>query len=438
MDDENRDVWLYMPCGLVRVARSELDAWAQSPQRTIRTTVFDALDGVRTAVAAAPYGPPVTKASDGKIWFTPLDGLTVIDPRHLPRNELPPPVYIEQVTADDNVHDATALREGVLRLPPNVRDLAIEYTALSLAVPEKVRFRIKLEGQDLDFRELVNERRARYTNLPPGNYRFVVKAANESRVWNETGAFVDFVIPPAFHQTAWFRILCAAAAAALLFAAYRIRVGVLERRQRLQADAQEQERARIAGELHDGVLQHLSAVTLGLGAVRYTIPPDSPATGELARAEGKLVQIGRDIRYLSHELHSAMLQEAGLARALASYCEEFGAARRIAVSCVADAGATALAPRAALALYRIAQEALGNIAKHANAKHVEVRLERADRVVRLTVSDDGTGFVHGSSGKSGGVGLANMRARVRALDGRLEIESHPGRGTTIRAEVPDR
>jgi signal transduction histidine kinase/ligand-binding sensor domain-containing protein len=439
MDDDDQSVWLYMPCGLVRVSRAELDAWAKSPERTIHTTVFDASDGVRTIGSTmSSYGPPVTKAPDGRIWFTPLDGLTVIDPRHLPHNDLPPPVHIEQVTADGQPHDAAAVRDGTLRLPPSVRDLAIDYTALSFAVPEKVRFRIKLEGQDQDFREVVNERHVRYTNLPPGNYRFLVKAANDSGVWNEAGASVDFIIPPAFHQAAWFRALCVVALAALLLAAYRIRVGVLERRQRLQLDAQEEERARIAGELHDGVLQHLSAVTLNLGALRYRIPPGSPAKDELARAGVKLVAIGRDIRHLSHELHSGMLQEAGLAQALSSYCAEFSTARGIAVSCGADAGGTALAPRAALALYRIAQEALGNVAKHANAKQVQVRLERADGVVRLTVSDDGTGLVNAGSGESGGVGLVNMRARLRALDGRLEIESQPGRGTTIRAEVPDR
>jgi signal transduction histidine kinase len=201
-----------------------------------------------------PYGPAVTKAADGKIWFTPFDGVTSIDPRHLPHNDVPPPVHIEKITADDVVFDATAVSGGRLRLPAHVSDLAIEYTALSLAAPEKVRFRIKLEGQDRDFRELVNERHVRYTNLPPRSYRFLVKAANDSGVWNEDGAVVDLIIPPAFHQTTWFRALGVAAVGALLWAAFRIRVGVLERRQRLLIDAQEEERARIAGELHDGVL----------------------------------------------------------------------------------------------------------------------------------------------------------------------------------------
>src|SRR3989442_4539237 len=90
------------------------------------------------------------------------------------------------------------------------------------------------------------------------------------------------------------------------------------------------------------------------------------------------------------------------------------------------------------ALFGIDQEALGIVGKHSKAKQVRVRLMRADGVVRLTVSDDGIGFVPGRGGDSGGVGLVNMRERVRQLDGTLELESEPGRGTIVRAEVPFR
>ena len=440
IDDAEGSIWLYTACGLVRIARKDLDAWAASrdrgeAQQRVAMSVIDSGDGIPVPGTLGSFTPLTARAPDGRLWFKVANAVFVVDPAHLPSNKVPPPVAVEQVVADGKPYEPSS---SPVRLVPLVRDVVIDYTALSFVAPEKMRFRYKLEGQDASWREVVNERKVQYSNLAPGHYRFRVTASNNSGVWNEQGAVLDIDVAPAFWQTGWFRFICVLALAALLLAAYRIRVGVLERRQRLQLDAQEEERARIAGELHDGVLQQLSAVTLSLGALRYTIPPGSLATDELARAENKLVAIGRDIRHLSHELHSGLLHEAGLARALSSYCEEFSTARGIAVSCAADAGGTALAPRAALALYRIAQEALGNVAKHANAKQVQVRLERADGVVRLTVSDDGTGLVRAGSGESAGVGLVNMRARIRALDGRLEIESEPGRGTTIRAEVPDR
>lgn len=229
--------------------------------------------------------PRVTKTPDGKIWFATYDGVNRIDPHHLPRNDRPPPVRIECISADGQVYPAGTGAREILQLPAGVHDVAIDYTAPSLVAPEKIRFRVKLGGQDRDFRELVNERHVRYTNLPQRDYRFLVKAANDSGVWNEAGAFLDFTIPPIFYQATWFRALWAGAAAALLFAAYRFRLAVLERRRRLLIDAQEEARARIAGELHDGVLQHLSAVTLNLGAVKVQMPAGAPRQGrDRARA----------------------------------------------------------------------------------------------------------------------------------------------------------
>jgi PAS domain S-box-containing protein len=202
--------------------------------------------------------------------------------------------------------------------------------------------------------------------------------------------------------------------------------------------AQEEERSRIAGELHDGVVQQMTTVNLLLGAAKRQVPPDSGAKATIDESQRILIAMGSEVRQLSHELHPALLRETGLPAALCSYCGEFTKTRGIPVSCEADPGVKDLSRGAALALYRIAQEALGNVAKHAQAKQVQVRLARADGIVRLTISDDGVGFVPRSAGDFGGVGLVNMRERVRKLYGTLELESHPGRGTTIRAEIPFR
>ena len=100
MEDDDHSFWLYMACGLVRIARPELDAWVADPKRTIQATVFDSSDGVRSHSFTTGYSPRVAKSTDGKLWFLPFDGVSVIDPRHLPFNKLPPPVHIEQITAD--------------------------------------------------------------------------------------------------------------------------------------------------------------------------------------------------------------------------------------------------------------------------------------------------------------------------------------------------
>ena len=165
---------------------------------------------------------------------------------------------------------------------------------------------------------------------------------------------------------------------------------------------------------------------------------DAQAKETIDRVQDIVVEMGNDVRHLSHELHPGLLKEAGLPEALCSYCDEFSATRGIPVTCEADSAVKELSPGSALALYRIAQEALGNAAKHSKAKQVRVRLLRAGAVVRLIVSDDGVGFVLGHAGDSGGVGLVNMRERVRYLNGTFVLDTQPGRGTTIRAEVPFR
>ena len=150
MEDDDQALWLYTACGLLRIARSAVDTWAAAAEKgehstvAVQLTVFDSSDGVRSNQVFPPQKPRVTKTAGGTLVFLPIDGVSIVDPRRLLRNELPPPVYVEQITADRATYDAA---QG-LRLPPRVRDLQIDYTALSLVAPEKNRFRTKLEGRD--------------------------------------------------------------------------------------------------------------------------------------------------------------------------------------------------------------------------------------------------------------------------------------------------
>ena len=447
MEDDDRSFWLYAACGLVRIARNELDAWLADPKHRVETTVWDAADGVRLrSVAPSSWGPPVAKSTDGKLWFLTGEGVQVVDPRQLRINRLPPPVCIEQVTADGRVYrqNLTGAAARKLDLPPRIRDLQIEFTASSLVAPDKVRFKYRLEGQDRDWREVVNDRRVQYSNLPPGDYRFRVIACNDSGVWNEAGDTLEFRLAAAYYQTIWFRALAAATLAALLFAGFRARMRAVERHageitalnERLMK-AQEQERGRIAGELHDSVMQQITALSLVLGTAKRKIASDAEAKEMVADVQRRLIDVGTEVRELSHDLNPPILKQAGLPEALRGYCDTFGHAHGLAVSCDIDGSLADLSPGTALALYRIGQEALGNAAKHAAPTRVDVRLARAGGDVVLTIADDGRGCDPGQLGKSG-LGLVNMRERARQLQGTFELDSRPGRGTTVRVAIPFR
>jgi signal transduction histidine kinase/ligand-binding sensor domain-containing protein len=443
--DDGGSLWLDTPCGLVRVAREQVEAWMADARRSITAVVFDNADGARLQAGfPAGYEPFVGKAPDGRLWFVGPNGANTVDPRRLNFNNLPPPVHIEELIADRKPFD---VRTGASRvdLPALTRDLQIDYTALSLVAPEKVRFRYMLEGYDSDWQDAGNRRQAFYTNLPPRDYRFRVTASNNSGVWNDTGAFLDFSVAPAYYQTTWFAALSTTALIALVWGGHRVRLRIVEKHRReISAlnerlmKAQEQERIRIAGELHDGVMQDMLAVTMMLGTAKRRIPDNSEAKGTIDRAQQKLIQAGTDIRQLSHELHPPLLQDAGLPGAVHAYCEQFSTACGIPVACDADESAGELSRGAALALFRIVQEALGNAAKHAAARRITVRLTRSESVVTLTVSDDGVGFDASRFASGGGLGLIMMRERAGQLNGTFEFESAPTRGTTLRVVIPFR
>src|SRR5258705_2858567 len=171
-----------------------MDAWVTDSKRMIQSTVFDSSDGVRRRALTTGFTRFVAKSENGKLGFLPLDGVSVVDPRHLRFNKLPPPVQIERVTADRKTYwqnlsgDASSSHPS---LPPLVRDLEIDYTALSLVAPEKIRFRYKLEGRNSDWQDAGNRSQAFYTNLSPGNYRFHVAASNTSGVGDYAGTLLD-------------------------------------------------------------------------------------------------------------------------------------------------------------------------------------------------------------------------------------------------------
>ena len=455
MESEDSSLWLYTACGLARITRNQLEAWITDPKRTIETTVWDAADGVRLrSTAASAYGPRVAKSTDGKLWFVTGEGIQVADPRHLHFNQLPPPVHIEQITVDHKIRwrNLWSQTSSNLRLPPHSRDVEIDYTALSLVAPEKIRFKYKLEGYDNGWQDAGNRRQAYFTNLGPHKYRFLVMASNNSGVWSPSAASFDFSIAPAYYQTSWFLVLCGITCLAVLWFIHRIRVQVLKERHRVverhQVEiralnerlikAQEAERMRISGELHDGVLQQITSLTLRLAKVRNQVPPDSEAKGTIAGLQDQLIGIGTDIRQLSHELHPALLQESGLPEALSAYCEEFSKVRGIPVFCETDDDVRELSRGAALCIYRIAQEALGNAAKYAEATRVELRLTRSNGLVCLEVSDDGVGCSPDQVSNSGGLGLINMRERVYQLNGTFEFDSAEGRGTRVKVTIPFR
>jgi signal transduction histidine kinase/ligand-binding sensor domain-containing protein len=436
MEDDDHSFWLYTACGLVRIARTALEAWAANPARTIQGILFDAADGVRlSAIYASGYGPRVAKAIDGKLWFvTEGGGVSVIDLRHLPVNKLPPPVHIEQIVADRKIHwqNVSGTAASNLRLPPLSHDLQIDYTALSFVAPEKVRFKYKLEGEDRDWQDAVNRRQAFYTNLAPGHYRFRVMASNSSGVWNETGDSLEFSFALAYYQTTWFRALCVAAFLASLWGLYRYRLRQIQHEFRTRME----ERTRIARELHDTLLQTFHGLMLRLQVVDELLPPGK-AKEELEQTLDCADQAIIESRNAVHDLRSSALTNNDLAHALRALGDEWASESSATFRLVVEGQSRDLHPIIRDEFYRIGREALRNAFRHARANHVEAEIVYAARLLRLRIRDDGDGIPPEilEQGRSGHYGLPGMRERARQIGSKLSIWSRMGAGTEIELSV---
>ena len=440
MEDDEHFTWLYTGCGLVRIASSDLDNWTSNPTQKLESTIFDASDGVRNAADFSGYGPRVTKSPDGRIWFLPGDGVGVIDPRHLPYNKIPPPVQVEQITADGKVYDAA---NGV-QLPRLVRYVDIDYTALSLVVPEKVRFRVKLEGEDKDWRELVNVRRVSYTNLGPKHYRFLVKACNNSGVWNEEGAALDFVIPPAWYQTYWFLAACVAAFLALLWALYQYRLHQLAQQFNMRLEERVGERTRIARDLHDTLLQSFHGILLFLQSGIHLMP-EHPAEGmkTLKKAAEQAERAIIEGREAVQGLRASTVERNDLALAIKTLGGELAAAdsnsHRAEFNVQVEGIPRELHPILRDEVFRIGGEAMRNAFRHADAKQIEVEIRYDERQLRLRVRDDGKGIdpkLLSHDGREGHFGLRGMRERAKLIGGKLTVWSELDSGTEVELSIP--
>jgi signal transduction histidine kinase len=384
--------------------------------------------------------PKVTKSADGKLWFTSHDGVSVIDPRHLPFNKLPPPVQVEQITADGTTYDPAQ----ELRLPPRVQHIDIDYTALSLVAAEKNQFRFKLEGYDRDWRDAGNRRQAFYTNLTPRNYRFRVMACNNSGLWNETGASLEFSVLPAFYQTNWFRAACAVAFLTVLWGMYELRMRQLAAQFNMRLDERVNERTRIARELHDTLLQNFQGLLPRFQAALYMLPERvADARKTLEAAVDKASEAITEGRDAVKGLRLSTVEKNDLAVAVRTLGEE------LAVATVNQSSPTfevavegtprSLHPILRDEVYRLVAEALRNAFRHAHARKIEVEIRYGEKEFRMQVRDNGRGIdpsVLSGDGREGHYGLHGMHERAKVAGGKLKVWSELNSGTEVELSIP--
>ena len=433
------DRWINTSKGLMHVSAADWQRSIADANAPLRYEVWDGSDGYPGAADIISRVPSALAGSGGRLWFVGTSGIAWVDPARVHRNTSAPAVRVTSMQSEGVQHP---LQAGT-RLAPGTTKLQIEYTALAYTMPERVRFRYRLDGVDRDWQDAGARRTAYYTNLGPGTYRFNVEAINEDGVSSGVHGAEPFEIAPRFTQTIWFAALCVMLAAALVYAVYLLRLRQLTRQFRERLQERLVERERIARALHDTFLQSLHGLILHFQAVANRLPSDSETRllmdKTLTQADLVLVE-GRDqvmgLRMAPGGSLPQALRDAGAVMAASGGCLD-GGDGPFALSVDVKGEECQLTHAVHDEVYAIGREAMANACRHAGASVLAVELAYGAREFRLSVRDNGKGMDQGTRqhGRPGHWGLTGMRERAQQIGARFDIATPAGGGVEVTLTI---
>jgi signal transduction histidine kinase/ligand-binding sensor domain-containing protein len=420
------ELWLNGVSGLFRIDPADMAAWLRDTDRPVTFELMDERDGR----PGSPLSYRVNSLVAGKgnrLWVGSDREVAFIDTDRIMRTHVAPMVVIDSINGERPSAAPLALGKSVKRAD-------IAFTAPVLGVPERAQFRYRLVGAAPDEWTTTSERRATFTNLAPGDYRFEVEAANEDGVWSRSPAQARFLVAPAFYQTWWFRALCVLAALTLVYLAYLMRVRHLG----ILICARLLERESIARDFHDTVLQSLHAVLLRTKVATDAVT-DEDARNKLEKAmeatHDALVEGREKIATLRGDRESPSLLPARI-ETLAGLLGSVSDAR---FSLTVIGETRSVNPAAEEDIHAVVSEMLSNAFRHAGAGSINATVVFRKRSLTVSVHDDGVGMdvkKMRNRPHRPGWGLVGMQERAQRLASKLVMQSVPGEGMTATIVVP--
>jgi ligand-binding sensor domain-containing protein/signal transduction histidine kinase len=451
LEDGDGNLWGGTYAGIFRASTADLKRLAAGTTNGIAFSEFGRFDGLPAQAYSGWFQPSCWRARDGRLWFTTVKGLVVVNPRDVVPNRRPPPVVIEEMRVDGEPREfgsAANDEKHYVRIGPGRHYVEFRFTGINFTAPDKVRFKWQLEGLEKQWREGMNQRVIGYGPLLPGTYRFRVLAANSDGRWNETGASAAFIVLPFFWQTWWFKTLLIAALCGSLALAVTL---TLRRRHRLELEQlerrheMERERTRIARDMHDEIGSKLARISFLSEVVKSGATDPNHSNGavdSLAKTARELLQsLDRMLWAINPRNDSLETLSAYLNRYAAEYFQNTSIRYRLAFP--KDLPDIQLSAETRHNIFLAFEEALANTLKHSAATQVSAELACHNGIVEISIADNGCGFgvesrteAAAKRAASEHLGLSGMRHRLRSVGGECQINSSPESGTLVKFVLP--
>lgn len=387
----------------------------------------------------------------GKLYFGGVGGWNSFYPEQIEQRTFVPEIVLTDLKIMNHsvVHPdllpplrASLQTTKEILLQPDQNMISIEFASLDYASPKKNRYRYMLEGLNEEWIDAGNQRTATYTNLDAGSYRFIVQGTNSDGVWSTKQATMEIVVLPPFYKTWWFQSGLIFGFALAITMIVRARFVRLQKEQELQQkfsrqvlEQQEQDRERIAAELHDSLGQNLLVVKNRAILGSQSITENENAKDHFENISTIISDTLKEVRFISHNLRPYQLDSLGLSETVRSTIKKLSESTPLEIASKIDDIDDCLPKEQEINFFRIVQECFNNIIKHSDAKKAEIIVERRSKDIYIKIMDDGKGISdHTSSDK--GFGMMGMRERVKMLHGKISINSQPEKGTTIFIEIP--
>ena len=420
--------------GIFRAEPDALKTWENERDTPPDYTFFGRSDGMNSA-QCSDGSPPMALTRGGKLWIATVQGVAVLDVPALPRPNRKPAIFMEQVTVGRKVQSPG---HGLV-VPPGTRHVELRFDSIELTSPEKTRLQYRLDGVDREWLDADAAGSAVYTSFPVGTHQFHVRGCDGGGIWDRIGIVYNITQQPYYYETGLFRVIAAGIALLLLFGAYRLRLRQIADRINTRLEERVAERTRLAGELHDTLLQTIQASKLVAEAALAEPDISARTRHALERLAVWLGQATREARDSLQSLRASTTVTNDLAEAFRDAGERCAAGTPMQFTMSVRGAVRRMHPVVRDDIYKIGYEALRNACSHSGGSRVELDL-RYGRHLSLIVRDNGAGIAPeiAANGKPGHFGIKGMRERAARIGGKLALFSSPESGTEIELTVPGR